>query len=205
MSAAWELNKHAFPISMAWAIILNMEVKRLAIVIGLTTIFAATDSVGGELTNMRITSPAFAESEAIPEKYTCEGRDISPPLVFTDIPETTESLVLIVDDPDAPDPSAPKMTWVHWLLFNLPAQLKGLDEDIRKLPEGTGTGRNDWQRNDYGGPCPPIGRHRYFFKLYALDTRLDGLKTPDKQALLQAMQGHVLEHAELVGTYLKQH
>ncbi len=96
------------------------------------------------------------------------------------------------------------MTWVHWLLFNLPAQLKGLDEDIRKLPEGTGTGRNDWNRNDYGGPCPPIGRHRYFFKLYALDTRLDGLKTPDKQALLQAMQGHVLEHAELVGTYLKQ-
>jgi len=190
---------------MAWAIILNMEVNKLAVMIGLTTMIAATDSGGGEPINMRITSPAFAESEAIPEKYTCEGRDISPPLVFTDIPEATKSLVLIVDDPDAPDPAAPKMTWVHWLLFNLPSHLKSLDEDVRKLPPGTDAGHNDWGRLDYGGPCPPIGRHRYFFKLYALDIRLNGLKMSDKPALLQAMQGHVLEQTQLVGTYLKQH
>ncbi|MDQ6982306.1 MAG: YbhB/YbcL family Raf kinase inhibitor-like protein [Mariprofundus sp.] len=186
-----------------------MKAKKLVIMIGiiiieLTTMIVATDSGGGEPIDMRITSPAFAEREAIPEKYTCEGRDISPPLIFTGIPEANKSLVLIVDDPDAPDPNAPKMTWVHWLLFNLPPQLKGLDENIRKLPEDTEAGRNDWKRRDYGGPCPPIGRHRYFFKLYALDIRLNGLIAPDKTALLQAIQGHVLEQAELIGTYLKQ-
>jgi len=182
-----------------------MKSRKLIFIIGLAIIIAATDGEGGESINMRITSPAFAERGSIPEKYTCEGRDISPPLVFSDIPDAAESLVLIVDDPDAPDPAEPKMTWVHWLLFNLPPQLKSLDEDIRKLPIGTDAGLNNWSRHNYGGPCPPIGRHRYFFKLYALDTRLNGLKTPDKAALLQAMQGHVLEQAELVGTYLKQH
>jgi len=180
----------------------EMQSIRLMIMVGLTTIIAVPHCQGGEL--MNITSPAFAAGGAIPGKYTCEGQDISPPLFFTGIPEAAKSLVLIIDDPDAPDPSAPKMTWVHWLLFNLPAQLETLGEDIQKLPEGTGTGSNDWKRNDYGGPCPPIGRHRYFFKLYALDTRLDDLKSPDQAALLQAMQGHVLAQAELIGTYLKQ-
>jgi len=175
------------------------------IMIGLATIIAVPHCQGGELMNMRITSPAFAAGGAIPEKYTCEGQDISPPLLFSGIPEAARSLVLIADDPDAPDPAAPKMTWVHWLLFNLPAQLQGLDENIRELPEGTDTGLNDWKRNDYGGPCPPIGRHRYFFKLYALDTRLNNLHEPAKPVLLKAMQSHVLEQAEIIGTYRKQH
>ncbi len=165
---------------------------------------AAINTNGGESIKMHITSPAFAEHESIPEKYTCEGRDISPPLTFSGIPEAAESLILIVDDPDAPDPDAPKMTWVHWLLFNLPSHIKGLDEDVQIFRDGTDTGLNDWKRRDYGGPCPPIGRHRYFFKLYALDTRLTGLNAPDKETLLHAMQGHVLEQAELIGTYSKQ-
>jgi Raf kinase inhibitor-like YbhB/YbcL family protein len=181
-----------------------LKVKGLAIILGIIMI-GAIDSTGGEPIKMRITSPAFAEHEAIPATYTCDGRDISPPLIFGGIPAAAESLVLIVDDPDAPDPKAPKMTWVHWLLFNLPSHTKGLDENIQTLPDGTDAGLNDWKRRDYGGPCPPIGRHRYFFKLYALDTRLNGLNDPDKPTLLQAMQGHVLEQAELIGTYVKQH
>jgi len=165
----------------------------------------AIDSTGGESSQMQITSPAFADHAAIPPIYTCNGRDISPPLVFTGVPAAAASLVLIVDDPDAPDPNAPKLTWVHWLLFNLPPHITGLDEHMQTLPDGTNAGINDWKRHDYGGPCPPIGRHRYFFKLYALDTQLTGLNEPDKSALLHAMQGHVLEQAELIGTYVKQH
>jgi len=196
-------HKHTSPSGAIWTIIVNMKAKTLAIIFGFIMI-AAIDSNGGEPIKMHITSPAFVEHEAIPEKYTCEGRDISPPLTFGGIPAAAKSLVLIVDDPDAPDPEAPKMTWVHWLLFNLPPHTKGLDEDIQMFPDGTDAGLNDWKRRDYGGPCPPIGRHRYFFKLYALDTRLTGLNAPDKPALLQAMQGHVIEQAELIGTHLKQ-
>lgn len=119
------------------------------------------------------------------------------------MPEGTESLVLIVDDPDAPDPAAPKMTWVHWLLYNVPPTASGLYEavDSTGLPPGTQQGLNDWQRTGYGGPCPPTGRHRYFFKLYALDTKLAELRQPTKQELEQAMAGHVLEEAGLIGTY----
>jgi len=150
-----------------------------------------------------LTSTAFSPHEEIPAKYTCEGDDVSPPLAWSGFPAATRSLVLIVDDPDAPDPAAPKMTYVHWVLYNLPATCNGLAEDMRALPPGTLEGVNDWQRTGYGGPCPPIGRHRYFHKLYALDCVLPDLGRPTKLRLEQAMAGHVLAAAELVGTYHK--
>lgn len=154
---------------------------------------------------LTLTSPAFPDSGAIPAIYTCEGRDISPPLVWRGAPEGTQSLVLIIDDPDAPDPKAPKLTWVHWVVFNLPPQAGGLPENAPAvgLPRGGETGVNDWKRANYGGPCPPIGRHRYFHKLYALDTVLGGLHRPTKVQVEAAMQGHVMAEACLIGTYQK--
>ena len=152
---------------------------------------------------MHITSSAFDNQGAIPVLYTCEGRDVSPPIAWSDVPPGTKSLVLIVDDPDAPDPAAPKMTWVHWLLYNLPPTTNGLPESVKTLPDGTREGVNDWERTGYGGPCPPIGRHRYFHKLYALDTMLPDLKQPTKSKLEEAMKGHILSEAQLVGTYQK--
>lgn len=155
--------------------------------------------------SLTITSPAFRHGDAIPARHTCQGEDLSPQLVWRGVPAGTHSLVLIVDDPDAPDPKAPKMTWVHWVLYNLPPEAAGLPEGVAagKLPAGTLQGINDWHRTGYGGPCPPIGRHRYFHKLYALDAKLPDLKQPDKAALEKAMHGHVLAQAELVGTYQK--
>lgn len=155
---------------------------------------------------MKLTSTTFTHEGAIPAPYTCEGRDISPQLAWSDVPAGTRSLVLIVDDPDAPDPAAPKMTWVHWLLYNIPPTTNELPEAIAPadLPPGTGEGINDWQRTGYGGPCPPIGVHRYFHKLYALDTMLPDLGQPTKTALEAAMAGHVLAQAVLMGTYIKQ-
>ena len=152
---------------------------------------------------LALSSPAFAPGGEIPARFTCEGRDLSPALDWTGVPEAAKSLVLIVDDPDAPDPKAPKMTWVHWVLYNLPPTTRGLPEAVAagNLPAGTKEGTNDWKRTGYGGPCPPIGRHRYFHKLYALDTVLPDLKRPTKKQLLAAMEGHVLAEAELVGTY----
>jgi Raf kinase inhibitor-like YbhB/YbcL family protein len=150
---------------------------------------------------MRIDSNAFSHNGPIPARYTCDGQDASPPLSWTDVPAGTRSLALIVDDPDAPDPVAPRMTWVHWVLYNLPPASQGLAEGVRQLPSGTLEGMNDWRRTGYGGPCPPIGRHRYFHKLYALDRVLPNLGRPTKADLEQAMRGHVLAHAELVGTY----
>jgi Raf kinase inhibitor-like YbhB/YbcL family protein len=153
--------------------------------------------------SLTLTSSAFAPSATIPKVYTCDGKDLSPPLAWTEVPEGTTSLVLIVDDPDAPDPAAPRMTWVHWVLYNLPADLQGLPEGLpeSRLPEGACQGINDWKRTGYGGPCPPIGRHRYFYKLYALDCRLQDLGRVTKSQLLQAMDGHILDQAELMGTY----
>ena len=152
---------------------------------------------------MKVVSTAFAHNGAIPPRYTCDGADVSPPLAWSDVPQGAKSLALIVDDPDAPDPAAPKMTWVHWVLYNIPVQAAGLDEAVRSLPAGTREGLNDWKRTGYGGPCPPVGRHRYFHKLYALDVLLPDLHTPRKSALEKAMKGHVLATAELVGTYQK--
>jgi len=152
---------------------------------------------------MTITSKAFAQDAPIPKTYTCDGKDMSPPLAWSGVPDGARSLVLIVDDPDAPDPAAPKMTWVHWVLYNIPVATDGLPEAIpaSRLPAGTLEGRNDWKRTGYGGPCPPVGRHRYFHKLYALDTVLADLGQPTKQQLEKAMQDHILAQAELIGTY----
>jgi Raf kinase inhibitor-like YbhB/YbcL family protein len=155
--------------------------------------------------SLTITSTAFAPEGAIPSLYTCEGKDVSPPLAWSGAPAATKSFALIVDDPDAPDPAAPKMTWVHWVLYDIPATASGLPEAVQAsgLPPGTREGVNDWGRTGFGGPCPPIGRHRYFHKLYALDTVLPDLKRPKKAALEKAMQGHILAQAVLIGTYQK--
>jgi Raf kinase inhibitor-like YbhB/YbcL family protein len=155
--------------------------------------------------NFEIASTAFPADSPIPARYTCEGDDRSPPLAWRDAPEGTKSFALIVDDPDAPDPAAPRMTWVHWVLYDIPASAVALAEGVAPpgLPAGTREGMNDWGRTGYGGPCPPIGRHRYFHKLYALDTVLGDLGRPKKATLEKAMQGHVLAQAVLMGTYQK--
>jgi Raf kinase inhibitor-like YbhB/YbcL family protein len=150
-----------------------------------------------------LTSSAFAPGGAIPAKYTCDGDNVSPPLFWNGVPAKSRSLALIVDDPDAPDPKAPKMTWVHWVLYDIASSAAGLPEAVTadRLPSGTRQGLNDWKKKGYGGPCPPTGRHRYFFKLYALDTTLPSLVEPTKAELEEAMNGHILDRAELMGTY----
>ena len=152
-----------------------------------------------------LVSSAFTPGGAIPRRYTCQGEDVSPPLSWSGVPEGTKSFALILDDPDAPDPKAPRMTWVHWVLYDLPADTRELAEAMtaETLPPGTEEGQNDWRNLGYGGPCPPIGRHRYVHKLYALDTRLTDLDAPTKTQLESAMRGHVLARAELIGTYQK--
>jgi len=148
-------------------------------------------------------SPAFASNGSIPSKYTAQGEDLSPPLEWSGAPTDTRSFTLIVDDPDAPDPRAPQRTWVHWVLYDIPAETQRLGTGAtgRSLPPGTREGLNDWRRTGYGGPAPPIGRHRYFHRLYALDVVLPDLEQPTKARLLNAMKGHVLAVAELIGTY----
>ena len=154
---------------------------------------------------IQLKSDNFTHQGEIPSKHTCEGEDASPSLSWSGAPEGTKSLALIVDDPDAPDPTAPTMTWVHWVLYNIPPTSEGLAEAVfaEELPLGTLQGKNDWGRTGYGGPCPPIGRHRYFHKLYALDVVLPDLGTPTKKQVEHAMEGHILAVAELVGTYQK--
>lgn len=184
--------QHAFPGTVA------------RVALAAVWLLVAVAGVGGR-TAMQLTSSVFTEGQPIPRQYTCEGADTAPPLAWSGVPAGTRSLVLIVDDPDAPDPAAPRMTWVHWLLYNLPADAGGLAEGVRPgaLPAGTLQGVNDWKRTGYGGPCPPIGRHRYFFKLYALDALLPDLGGPTKAALEAAMQGHVVGQAALIGTHQK--
>ncbi len=173
-----------------------------AVFVVIATIPLCTD---GEEVDMGMTlrSPAFAPDGAIPALHTCDGRDVSPSLAWSGVPDDAKSLALIVDDPDAPDPAAPQRVWVHWVLYALPPSTTGLPEGVAaaQLPAGTREGLNDWKRTGYGGPCPPIGRHRYFHKLYALGTVLPDLGRPTKAQLLEAMEGHVLAQAELVGTY----
>ncbi|HEX5632160.1 MAG TPA: YbhB/YbcL family Raf kinase inhibitor-like protein [Gemmatimonadales bacterium] len=147
-------------------------------------------------------SPAFAAGSAIPERFTCRGADHSPPLAWSGAPEGTQSFALIVDDPDAPDPAAPRRIWVHWVVWNIPADVSELGEGASPdgLPRGAREGRHDGGGIGYSGPCPPIGDHRYFHKLYALDTRLPTLDTGATKAELErAIGGHVLATAELVG------
>lgn len=145
---------------------------------------------------MKITSPAFFHNGMIPKKYTCQGEDINPPLDFTDVPTYAKSLALIVDDPDAP-----MGTWVHWIVYNIKPDCFHIAEN--SVPEGALLGKNDFGKFQYGGPCPPSGTHRYFFKLYALDCVLDLKGVVNKTQLLSAMEGHILAEAELVGLYKK--
>lgn len=155
---------------------------------------------------LTLRSPAFEDGGAIPIDHTCEGQDTSPALEWSGVPAGAKSLALIVDDPDAPDPGAPKTTWVHWVVFDLPPSSTGLPAaaGAKDLPAGAHEGTNDWKRTGYGGPCPPIGRHRYFFKLYALDTAIGELRPSTKATLEAAMKRHVLAEARLMGTYVKQ-
>ena len=150
---------------------------------------------------MEITSPAFTNNARIPSRYTCQGEDISPPLRVEGVPDGARSLVLLVDDPDAPDPDAPKMVWDHWVVWNIPPETTLIDEG--GLPAGSLEGRNSWRRNDYGGPCPPVGTHRYFFKLYALDTTLDLPASATKADVEAAIEASVLDQAQLIGLYSK--
>lgn len=153
--------------------------------------------------SMSIQSSSFQQNGDIPIRHTCDGHNLSPALGWAGAPAGTRSLVLIVDDPDAPDPNAPQTTWVHWLLYNIPPGTNGLREGVSgaELPAGTLQGLNDWKRQGYGGPCPPVGKHRYYHKLFALDTVLPDLKHPAKAALERAMQGHIIAQATLVGLY----
>lgn len=182
--------------------------KRFNVIILACLIFciypAATSAAeGAAAMSMTITSTAFGHLAGIPKRFTCDSDNVSPALSWSDIPQHAKSLVLIVDDPDAPTPLAPVMTWVHWLLYNMPVAVTGLPENVAPgaLPEGTLQGKNDWKQTGYRGPCPPMGKHRYFFKLYALDSALLDLHAPDKAQLEQAMAGHIIAHAELIGTY----
>lgn len=152
-----------------------------------------------ETMGFALTSPAFDHDERIPAKYTCDGEDISPPLAWHAPPEGTQSFALIVDDPDAP-----VGTWVHWVIYNIPADVRDLPERVpqeAKLPEAGLQGENGWSKVGYGGPCPPGGTHRYVFNLYALDTILDLEPGANKKQLLRTMEGHVLAETELIGQY----
>ncbi|MCK4646011.1 MAG: YbhB/YbcL family Raf kinase inhibitor-like protein [Candidatus Aminicenantes bacterium] len=151
--------------------------------------------------DIKVTSLSFQEGGTIPQKYTCDGEDISPPLAWSSAPEGTKSFALISDDPDAP-----MGTWVHWVIFNIPANVAELHEHIPPesiLKNGAKQGMNDFRRIGYGGPCPPGGTHRYFFKLYALDTEIDIVVGASKQELLRAMEGHILDEGQLMGTYAR--
>ncbi|MCP3136499.1 YbhB/YbcL family Raf kinase inhibitor-like protein [Pyxidicoccus xibeiensis] len=154
-----------------------------------------------------LTSARFKDGDLIPIAYTGEGEDLSPPLQWSNLPAGTKSLALIVEDPDAPDPKNPQMTWSHWVLYNIPVSAQSLTEGANAdtLPPGTKQGVNDFKRQGYGGPMPPVGTHRYFFRLYALDTVLPDLDRPTRLDLLDAMDGHILGEAELIGLYHKVH
>jgi len=160
-------------------------------------------AIGSAQERMALTSPAFAEGNAIAASYTCDGQDRSPPLAWSGVPPQAKSLALVIEDPDAPDPQAPKMIWVHWVLYDLPPGVSGLPEAVSTpaLPPGTRQGANDWKSPGYRGPCPPVGRHRYVHKLYALDSVLPDLGQPSRADLERAMKGHVIGETRLVGTY----
>lgn len=155
------------------------------------------------MSHLHLTSPAFTHNTGIPLRFTCDGDNLSPSQGWSGVPAGAKGLALIIDDPDAPDPAAPKMTWVHWVLYNIPVKVGRLQEGVSRLdlPSGTLEGQNDWKRPGYGGPCPPVGRHRYFFKLFVLDVLLPDLHTPTKGQLEAAMAGHVIDKTELIGTY----
>jgi Raf kinase inhibitor-like YbhB/YbcL family protein len=173
----------------------------IAALVVLVTIVAVAPA--GEAAMLTLTSPAFSPNGKIPRKYTCEGDDVAPALAWSGVPANAKSLVFILDDPDAPDPAAPKKTWVHWVLYDIPVSATGVPDKGAPLPPGTRVGRNDFKHTGYGGPCPPVGRHRYFHKLYALDVTLGDLGDATKGLIEAAMRGHIVAQAELVGTYQK--
>ncbi|MDD5326450.1 MAG: YbhB/YbcL family Raf kinase inhibitor-like protein [Phycisphaerae bacterium] len=158
-----------------------------------------SEAVGGQKMEIKVTSSAFTEGGSIPAKYTCDGLEISPPLQWDGVPDGTKSIALISDDPDAR-----KETWVHWVLFNMPADTRELEENIpsdKTLANGARQGINDSRGIGYGSPCPPTGTHRYYFKIYALDTKLDLAAGVKKSDLLKAMEGHILGQGQLMGRY----
>lgn len=170
----------------------------------LLSVVALATASGEGVAPMQIQAPAYTADLHIPARFTCDGADISPPLKWTNIPPGTKSLALILDDPDAPDPAHPRMTWVHWVVYDIPPDVTGLGEDAsgKGLPAGARQAVNDFKRTRYGGPCPPIGEHRYVHKLYALDIVLPDLgPSAGKSALEDAMAGHVLAEAKLIGHY----
>lgn len=177
----------------------------LALAVVAVTIGAAACSRKEAVMTFQLGSSSFQPNAEIPRRHTCQGEDVSPALSWSGAPQGTKSFALIVDDPDAPDPAAPKVDWVHWVLYDLPASTTSLPEALRSgaLPAGALEGLNDWKQPGYRGPCPPIGRHRYFHRLYALDATLPDLKQPTRAQLEKAMGGHVLATAELIGTYQK--
>jgi Raf kinase inhibitor-like YbhB/YbcL family protein len=184
-----------------WTAILGVVLIFISVVAAYNGMLAAVKEKN-EM-SMSIMSPAFMHGRDIPQRHTCDGLNTSPPLMWVGVPPGTKSLVLIVDDPDVPYPAAPQMTWVHWLLYNIPPVTTGLAEGgtEKSLPAGTLQGVNDWHRTGYAGPCPPTGKHHYFFKLYALDRTLPDLKKPTKAILEKAMQDHVLDQSSVVGLY----
>lgn len=168
-----------------------MNIRRCSFFLLLILIFWNENSMALELF-----STQFKQGEPLPQMYTCDGRNISPPLAWKDVPTGTKSLVLILEDPDAP-----AGTWDHWILYNIPPTVTSLSEDFANLPNGTLGGKNSWNNTTYGGPCPPDREHRYFFKLYAVDTMLPNQLGLDKQAIGKALKDHVLASTELMTRY----
>ena len=172
------------------------SIKHIAILLIFSLFSTIVIAKNKEVKQMELISTAFSNNQIIPKKYTCDGDDVSPPLAWDNVPKASKSLVLIFDDPDAP-----RGTWDHWILFNIPSQVNALPENIAELPNGTLEGLNSWGNAGYGGPCPPSGIHRYIFKLYALDVLLNLPEKATKPVILKAMDGHVIALAELIGKY----
>jgi Raf kinase inhibitor-like YbhB/YbcL family protein len=185
------------------AIFASVGRRFLAYLLGLSALGVAVSASAAQ--GLQLTSSAFRDGDQIPRRFTCQGEGVSPPLSWSGIPDRAKTLALIVEDPDAPDPAAPQTTWKHWVLYDIPADVSHLPAGAspRDLPPGARQGINDWHRTGYGAVCPPVGRHRYFFKLYALDTRLPNLHRPTKAELQETMLGHIVAEAELMGTYQK--
>ncbi len=178
-------------------------IRRTMVLLVFLLFFIPNQKRGFKMGHLKLFSDSFNANREIPMRYTCQGENISPELHWNGVPVGTKSFVLIVEDPDAPDPAHPRMTWVHWVLYNIPDTVSRLPEGISDLPQGTLEGINDWGRKGYGGPCPPIGRHRYFFKLYALNSTLKELAKPTKEKLVSEMKGKIIEEADLIGLYKK--
>ena len=197
----------ALGVLLLLAIACNRDARRMADSAGVVASSTAPNdtAIGSNAMALKVTSTAFQQGGAIPARYTCEGQDVSPALGWSGASKNAKTIALIVDDPDAPDPAKPQRVYVHWVVYNIPVASNSLPENASKsgMPQGAVQGKNDWGKAEYGGPCPPIGRHRYFFKFYALDTVLTGLSAPTKADLERAMKGHVVDTGELMGTYEK--